>query len=65
MKFSAQLDVNVVAPEADDEVALLLDLEAPATPDEDPDRPRAGSSLQIVQIVQNRRRGRLSSQDED
>ena len=48
MKFSAQLDVNVVAHQADDEVALLLDLEAPATPDEDPDRPRVGSSLQIV-----------------
>ena len=46
MKFSAQLGVNVVAHEADDEVALLLDLEAPAAPESDGDR--AGSSLQIV-----------------
>jgi Ca-activated chloride channel family protein len=48
MKFSAQLDVNVVAHEADDEVALLLDLEAPAAPGSGDDTDRAGSSLQVV-----------------
>lgn len=47
MKFSAQLDVNVVAHEADDEVALLLDLVAPAAPDSGDDD-RVGTSLQIV-----------------
>lgn len=46
MKFSAQLDVNVVAHEADDEVALLLDLEAPAAPESGAER--TGTSLQIV-----------------
>jgi len=48
MKFSAQLDVNVVAHEADDEVALLLDLEAPAAPESGDDTERVGSSLQVV-----------------
>lgn len=46
MKFSAQLDVNVVAHEADDEVALLLDLAAPSAPESGEERP--GTSLQIV-----------------
>ena len=46
MKFSAQLDVNVVDHEADDEVVLMLDLEAPPAPDADHDRP--ATSLQIV-----------------
>ena len=46
MKFSAQLDVNVVAHESDDEVALLLDLVAPGAPDGAAERP--GTSLQIV-----------------
>ena len=45
MKFNASLDVNVVAHEATDEVAVLLDLEAP-TPVVDEVRPP--SSLQIV-----------------
>lgn len=45
MKFSAQLDVTVVAHEADDEVTLLLDLEAPAATGQEQ---RAGTSLQIV-----------------
>lgn len=45
MKFSAQLDVTVVAHEADDEVTLLLDLQAPAAAEQED---RAGSSLQIV-----------------
>jgi Ca-activated chloride channel homolog len=48
MKFSAQLDVNVVAHETDDDVTLLLDLEAPAAPDSDHAAHRVGSSLQIV-----------------
>lgn len=48
MKFSAQLDVNVVAHEADDEVTLLLDLEAPTAPDSGDDAQRPGSSLQVV-----------------
>src|SRR4028119_857175 len=45
MKFSAQLDVNVVAVETTDEVSLLLDLQSPhfAT---DSDRPAA--TLQVV-----------------
>ena len=46
MKFSAQLDVSVVAHEADDEVALLLDLVAPSAPDAGEER--IGTSLQIV-----------------
>lgn len=46
MKFSAQLDVDVVAHEADDEVTLLLDLVAPSAPESDEDR--VGSSLQVV-----------------
>ncbi|HSE09330.1 MAG TPA: VWA domain-containing protein [Nocardioidaceae bacterium] len=46
MKFSTQLDVNVVAHEADDEVALLLDLAAPSAPATGEDR--VGTSLQIV-----------------
>lgn len=44
MKFSAQLDVNVVAHETTDEVVVLLDLEAPAAPETD--RPTA--TLQVV-----------------
>lgn len=46
MKFSAQIDVNVVAHEADDEVALLLDLVAPSAPETGVER--SGTSLQIV-----------------
>lgn len=46
MKFSAQLDVNVVAHETDDEVALLLDLAAPPAPASRAER--VGTSLQIV-----------------
>ena len=46
MKFSAQLDVNIVAHEADDEVALLLDLEAPGAPESAVER--ASTSLQVV-----------------
>ena len=45
MKLSASLDVNVVAHETTDEVAVLIDLEAPAPV---ADAPRAPSSLQIV-----------------
>ena len=45
MKFNASLDVNVVAHEATDEIAVLLDLEAPA-PTVDVVRPP--SSLQVV-----------------
>lgn len=48
MKFSSLLDVNVVAHESGDEVALLLDLEAPAAPAPGPGEGRIGSSLQIV-----------------
>ncbi|MBA2773440.1 MAG: VWA domain-containing protein [Nocardioidaceae bacterium] len=45
MKFSAQLDVNMVAVEATDEVSLLLDLQSPAAAtDED----RASATLQVV-----------------
>lgn len=45
MKFSAQLDVSVVAHESTDEVAVLLDFAAPAAPQAE-ERPTA--SLQIV-----------------
>jgi Ca-activated chloride channel homolog len=45
MKLSASLDVNVVAHETTDEVAVLIDLEAPAPVG---DAPRAPSSLQVV-----------------
>lgn len=45
MKFSAQLDVNVVAVEATDEVSLLLDLESP-TVERETERPPA--TLQVV-----------------
>lgn len=45
MKFNASLDVNVVAHETTDEVAVLLDLEAPASP---LDATRPPSSLQVV-----------------
>ncbi|MGV9711635.1 vWA domain-containing protein [Gordonia sp. NPDC003424] len=45
MKFSAALDVNVVAHEAADEVTVLLELEAPAGP---VDTERTPSALQIV-----------------
>jgi Ca-activated chloride channel family protein len=46
MKFSAQLDVNVVAHEVEDEVSVLLDLAAPGAsnlPEE-----RRATSLQVV-----------------
>ncbi|HET6561561.1 MAG TPA: VWA domain-containing protein [Marmoricola sp.] len=46
MKFSTQLDLNVVAHEAEDEIALMLDLVAPAAPADG--EKRAGSSLQVV-----------------
>jgi Ca-activated chloride channel family protein len=45
MKFSAQLDVNVVAVETTDEVSLLLDLQSPHVAT-DSDRPSA--TLQVV-----------------
>lgn len=45
MKINAVLDVNVVAHEAADEVAVLLEMEAPAAP-ADVTRPQA--SLQVV-----------------
>jgi Ca-activated chloride channel family protein len=45
MKVSAVLDVNLVAHESADEVAVLVDLEAPAAVT---DAPRPPSSLQIV-----------------
>lgn len=45
MKFSAQLDVNVVAVEATDEVSLLLDLQSPQVAD---DQERAAATLQVV-----------------
>jgi Ca-activated chloride channel family protein len=45
MKINALLDVNVVAHEAEDEVALLLDLEAPAAL---ADTTRPPASLQVV-----------------
>ena len=46
MKFSAQLDVNMVAHETEDEVSVLLDLAAPGAPDVGEERRAA--SLQIV-----------------
>src|SRR3712207_6863155 len=46
MKFSAQLDVTMVAHETDDEVALLLELVAPPAPSTG--EPRPASSLQVV-----------------
>ncbi len=45
MKFSALLDVNVVALEAEDEVTVLLDLEAPTVAS---DHARAQASLEVV-----------------
>lgn len=45
MKINALLDVNVVAHEAEDEVAVLLELEAPATL---ADTTRPPASLQVV-----------------
>ncbi len=45
MKFSAQLDVNVVAVEATDEVSLLLDLQSPEVAT---DEARASATLQVV-----------------
>ena len=45
MKFSAQLDVNVVAHETADEVVVLLDLEAP---DLATDADRAPATFQVV-----------------
>jgi Ca-activated chloride channel family protein len=46
MLFTAQLDVNVVAHEADDEVNLMLDLVAPSAPEAAENR--VGTSLQVV-----------------
>ena len=45
MKINAQLDVNIVALETSDEVAVLLDLEAPSTPS---GVTRPPASLQVV-----------------
>ena len=45
MKINALLDVNVVAHETEDEVAVLLELEAPAAVS---DGPRPQASLQVV-----------------
>lgn len=45
MKITAQLDVNVVAVDVDDEVTIMLDVEAPAPTS---DRRRPPASLQIV-----------------
>lgn len=45
MKFSAQLDVNVVAVEATDEVSLLLDLQSPQLA---ADENRPAATLQVV-----------------
>lgn len=45
MKFSAALDVNVVAHEATDEVNVLLEIEAPAGPST---TDRAATALQVV-----------------
>lgn len=45
MKINALLDVNVVAHEAEDEVAVLLELEAPTAV---PDARRPQASLQVV-----------------
>ena len=46
MKFTALLDVNVVAHETDDDVTVLLELEAPAAPDTGEERP--ANTLQVV-----------------
>ena len=46
MKFTAMLDVNVVAHETDDDVTVLLELEAPAAPDTGEERP--ANTLQVV-----------------
>ena len=46
MKFTAMLDVNVVAHETDDDVTVLLELEAPAAPDTGKERP--ANTLQVV-----------------
>src|SRR5688500_6170830 len=46
MKFSAQLDVNIVAHETEDEVSVLLDLAAPGAPDVGEER--RSTSLQVV-----------------
>lgn len=45
MKITAQLDVNVVALDVDDDVTIMLDLEAPASSDE---LERQAAVLQIV-----------------
>jgi Ca-activated chloride channel family protein len=45
MKITTQLDVNVVAVDLDDEVTIMLDLEAPAA---DADQQRPPASLEIV-----------------
>ena len=46
MKFTALLDVNVVAHETDDDVTVLLELEAPAAPDTGEERP--ANTLEVV-----------------
>ncbi|MGI8899556.1 MAG: vWA domain-containing protein [Nocardioides sp.] len=46
MKFTASLDVNVVAHEADDDFTVLLELEAPPAPETGEERP--ASTLQVV-----------------
>jgi len=46
MKFSAQLDVSIVAHESEDTVAVLLDLESPSAPASAGER--VGTSLQVV-----------------
>ena len=46
MKFTAMLDVNVVAHESDDDVTVLLELEAPAAADTGKERP--ANTLQVV-----------------
>lgn len=45
MKFSSRLDVDVVAHESTDEVALLVDLEAPALAEHED---RAPATVQVV-----------------
>jgi Ca-activated chloride channel family protein len=46
MKFTAMLDVNVVAHETDDDITVLLELEAPAAPATGEERP--ANALQVV-----------------
>lgn len=46
MKFTALLDVNVVAHETDDDVTVLLELDAPTAPDTGEERP--ANTLQVV-----------------